>query len=486
MQRKAADDARAEMEAAHVASQRDLAAAEARWKSAEDARFSEAEAQWAEQKSNEIASARANWQRHHLSTLAQAEGHWQAAENSRFATAAALWAEQKAKAVADTRAQVAAEHEQRYGPEMTRLRTDLASMQTAFAARELELREAQSLAVRQRDRLEQETALVLAEAETSWKSREIARLTTAREQWQAEMKRAVAQARSEAVTVESGASNIELRRLRDEYTSLKATLAAREVELSRLRDAAATDEDEDGRVVLNRNWNPNTVRRRAEREAERRRLIKRRVIWASAAAAGLIICSFAFQSRIQPLVSKVGKQAIVLIRPPAPANSPSPPPAQIGAVVARAVNVRSAPSGQAEILITLQAGIQVTPLDHVGNWVHIRFNAGNGKPEQQEGWVYSSFLKQPGGPEKSPPAAQHASLPAAPAPDHRPVPAVTAAPAVTTARAVPAAPAVPVTRAEPIAPAAPSVPATPTVAATPAATPATTKSATAGETTAPP
>ena len=369
--------------------------AEKNWKAAETARLAGAEAQWREETAKAVADARAQTEAVHGAKLAEAEKNWEAGETNRLAEAEAQWAEQTAKAVTDARAETRTERDQIHGEEATRLRSDIASLQAAFVAREAELRETRSQLQQERENSEQQIAARIADAKTNWKMKEDSRLAMAREQWQAEIRRAVADARAEgraeaATSAVAPGNNSELRHLREECIVLKATLAAREAELNRTRKTAGFEFAIEQQPEVNENWTPGGFRRNSTSEADRQRRTKRRLVIAGALAAGIAASVVAFHAQIEELAG----ETLQLAQPQEIAPAPPPAPEPVSAVTIRAATVRVAPLTSAKVILTLQRSTEVMQLDHLGTWTYIQFKRKNATAEQQEGWVETSFLKQ--------------------------------------------------------------------------------------------
>jgi exonuclease SbcC len=187
-----------------------LAEAEKAWQAGEAARLATAKAQWQEQSTTALAEARAEaemagerWQREAAAALSEAEKVWQAGEAARLAAAKAQWQEQSATALAEARAE-------------------------AEMAGEI---------------WQQESAAALLHAQTIWQAGEAARLAAAKAQWQEQSATALAEARAEAETARDQGKEIEFHRLREECTTMRATLADRETELTRMGLAAEQAHD---------------------------------------------------------------------------------------------------------------------------------------------------------------------------------------------------------------------------------------------------
>ena len=79
--------------------------------------------------------------------------------------------------------------------------------------------------------------------------------------------------------------------------------------------------------------------------------------------------------------------------PPLVAKAEPALPEHRTVVAAASANVRAGPSPAAGVIATIYRGEQVSPVDHRGIWVQIRF--GSDDPQhRQEGWVFGSLLKE--------------------------------------------------------------------------------------------
>ncbi len=123
------------------------------------------------------------------------------------------------------------------------------------------------------------------------------------------------------------------------------------------------------------------------------RHLVRDIVLVAALAASAIVFWPRLESYIPPgwlpNRDESSSDATVQTRAPAPVAAPAPP--QHMATILRSANVRSDPSKTATVISTLQRGTQVATVDTLSNWTLIRIDAKDGKPQQ--GWVYSSFLK---------------------------------------------------------------------------------------------
>jgi hypothetical protein len=327
-----------------------------------------------------FSRAQSDWQREKESARSGAESAWRAAEAKRLAVAKAEWQAQSDKAVADARAEAEA---------IRRRYSDSDSVREKLAEREEELTQLRAAFVEERSRLQREATEQLVESEKLWKLDEISRMTQAKEEWQAQTTKAVAEARSSAKPGREMATDIELRRLRAEYTALQATLAARELELKRAKQAGGAPEE----IILR----PHRIRPVANTEGDQKKRNKPRKSGAGitvavvAAVASLVVYLYPdFDNILQP-----APQVEVSTADAAPAPPPKPA-AQTGekhAVLLRGANVRTAPSGDASVMLSLPRGTEVAPLERRGSWTRIQIKPDGNSTEPREGWIFTSFLK---------------------------------------------------------------------------------------------
>ena len=102
------------------------------------------------------------------------------------------------------------------------------------------------------------------------------------------------------------------------------------------------------------------------------------------------------QSNITAVTAEV-KAALGIRSAPANTRTTAAPEARQRVVfVAEAVNFRATPSTGAEIITTLQQGLEVALLEQRSDWTRVRINSEDGVTQPREGWVYSSFLEDAG------------------------------------------------------------------------------------------
>jgi hypothetical protein len=211
-----------------------------------------------------IEQAREGSQHEAKEALSKAEMAWKADEAARLAAAEAQWREQSARVLAEVterceraetsfaevsaKADAVATRDQHNEIELRRLREVCAALRAILADRETALAEA-GLAIEQaREQWQREAHEALSKAETGWKAGEAARLAAAQTQWQEQSASALAEvtarcqraetslaevsAKADAVAARDPDNEIELRRMREECTGLRAILADREAALA--------------------------------------------------------------------------------------------------------------------------------------------------------------------------------------------------------------------------------------------------------------
>lgn len=358
------------------------------------------------------SGAREQWQRESEAALAGAEQIWKAAEAARTAAMEVKWKEESARALAQMRDEIEALSSQ---SEVPRLRAEISSLQATVSKQKSELAEVNHAQLQERAKWQQEYAAVLAETEQRWKGEENARMNAAKEQWQLQTAKAVAEARTTAAAKNDGASAIELRRLQAEFTSVKAALAACEEELRRAQQAKSTPGAAPAapappeRIVLtpDRNWK--AQRQDLRQDAPREDDGKRRLARDSAIAAALAACVIVFFfPKVQAYFKGPDVAAVTQVAPAdgpsaapsqTPARAPSAPaapaaPAPKVSTVARTANVHTDPSGVADVVLTVYAGDKVTPVEQRGNWTRVQVTGLDPTAKPQEGWIYTPYLQQ--------------------------------------------------------------------------------------------
>jgi hypothetical protein len=393
-----------------------------------------------EREEQRLAEARQRWRREADDARAQAEADWKVTESARAAKAEAEWREKAAKAVADLSARCeraeAALADARARPDAPiktdrddpgnqRLREELASTRAALADRDKELA-SRSNAEQALERQRQESEAAIARAKAEWKQTEVARLTAAEAAWQKqssdalaaatarvdEAERALEQVRSKTGSKRRSDDEGVVSRLRDEIASLQAALADRDRELNQSRTAREPrDSSAQSKITLrdDRRW-------RTEETPPRQPKKSGRIVLEVIVVAGLAALVTVFWPTIETFIPQSwwtslgypAKTETIAASAPAPVQPPMPtaPPveAQPAATIIRSANVRSDPASTATVLARVERGVQVAVVGLHGNWTHVRID-GNGATKPIEGWVFNSYLANPGVADKTPPAA---------------------------------------------------------------------------------
>lgn len=185
----------------------------------------------------DIDKERARWQQESAAILAEARREWKAEEERRLAAAEARWRTDAEHAAEKQRASSKAMREHGDAIELRRLRDELLSMQNLLAERDAELAQAKSGKAQGAGRQEIEAAV--ARAQKEWKAEEAARIAAAEARAEEKANKAIAEAQAQ---LRSGndKSDGELRRLRDELSSVQAKLANREKELAQAHNHVKT------------------------------------------------------------------------------------------------------------------------------------------------------------------------------------------------------------------------------------------------------
>ncbi|HEX3487102.1 MAG TPA: hypothetical protein VHT51_18750 [Micropepsaceae bacterium] len=163
--------------------------------------------------------------------VSKAEASWKADEISRFAAAEAQWQEKHRDL--SVKAEAADARNTRLELELTRLKAELTTVQAALVDRETAAAREWVAIERARETRQQEIQDALARAEMSWKAAEAARFAAAEAQWRGASTQAAMEAQAEIQASHDQSIELELNRLREEATSMRAALADREMALAR-------------------------------------------------------------------------------------------------------------------------------------------------------------------------------------------------------------------------------------------------------------
>ena len=177
-------------------------------------------------------------------TLSDAQKAWNRDEAARFAAAEAKWQEQSARLVAETRAQASAAGKADEVGQTSRLRDELAFANKTLADRDAEIAQIRRAAEDSNERLQGQLAYAVSDAQKIWSVEEAARLATAEAQWREQSAKALADARASAPVPDHKDDSVELDRLRNELAAARSTLADRDAELARSRQAVETTNKE--------------------------------------------------------------------------------------------------------------------------------------------------------------------------------------------------------------------------------------------------
>ncbi len=350
--------------------------------------------------------------------LVKAQARWKEAETARFATAEARWRTQSEQTLSEMsarceRAEAAltmartdlAATSSESQVEASRLRDELTSAHAVLADRDLALAQTRLTAERALHRVQQEADTALAKAQAGWKAEEAARIAATEAHLRKQSASALAEATQRYKEAETALAQIRVKRdghgkaesetvarLRGEIAILESALADRDGALLRSRPAPEPREALSPRIAIRENYDWESEEPRKEKSQAPRRLVRDVVVVAALAASAII-----FWPRLEsyippgwlPNTAESSVTAEAHVSRPAPAAAPVPQ--QHMAIVVRAANVRADPAKTATIVSTLQHGMQVAMIGARANWTLVRIDAKGGKPQQ--GWVYSSFLK---------------------------------------------------------------------------------------------
>jgi len=309
--------------------------------------------------------------REHETALAKAKADWAGAEAARFSAAEENWRNQSARALADATAR------------FEKAEAALAPLRQAYE----ELRE--------RGQRELETAL--SQAKANWKASEAPRLSAAEMNWRQQLadateryetaEAALAQLRVKMDAARVRSDETRIGRLQEEIAALQTTLAGRDAELAEARSVVVARAYPESRIVIQQDRAQ--LVDEPDEPPKRGHLMRDAVIAAALAAMAIV-----FYPTLEGYIPDDWQSAIF----GQPAAAPLPPPApaphvaeQHMALIVHNGNLRAGPSTGAAIVSTLQRGLKIAIVEQRGNWTRVQMDGKDGKPQQ--GWLYSSFLK---------------------------------------------------------------------------------------------
>ena len=333
--------------------------------------------------------------------------------------------------------------------EAKRLRDELAANQALLAERDKALAEARAALDHEKGQHQQ----ALWQAESAWRAEEAERVAAAEARFRDQSRQAITEAterferaeaelkeeRALARTVHNRGDDAEIRRLKDELAAIHTKLDQSDLALSEARNVAAdaearaAAESEAARAKLEEAQKaaaaaPRLTADPAEHDpskaGKRRDGMRGRFANAIArqhhkqilrygvrggVAAAVLAGAVIVYPRAEAMVAKRWWPKVVTVTSSIKSISlfsgstdePAPPPVAKAepaiperrtVIAAASANVRNGPSPDAGVIATLLRGEEVSPVDHRGIWVQIRFG-GDDVQHRQEGWVFGSLLK---------------------------------------------------------------------------------------------
>lgn len=394
-QRFAAAEAKWQEASANLESGRAASRAEAaeHFKIAE-ARWMETIAKQAREAQGQLEAANRRWQQEAETALAKAEQDWKAGEAARVAALQTQWQQKSDRALSELRAEAGKSKVHGNDAELKELANSVALWQAKVSERDETLaRTGKALeaerAGRQHDAQEAHNALLLAERDKN--SGEASKLAEAETFWRSQAAQQVNQATRRAEAAESVLADLRIRsadntRLENEMSTLRATLAAREVELAQTRAGGALQHHSVQEMP------PAAPIAKVEVEDKATAGFIRQALLVGVLAAGAVwllpeITALLFSLSPQS-ASAVVQAPVELAPPPAQAEQIFLPTA----VVRKTSRLRSAPALSANSLLRVERGVEVSVLEQRETWTRIRMNH---KTRTAEGWVESSTLDMP-------------------------------------------------------------------------------------------
>jgi len=428
-----------------------LIAEQKRWQDQTEERLAAERQRWQSESDQRLEVERQSWANNSQAAVLEAEVRWKSEEAVRASAALAQWQQQSAQlltaesdkcrkveaALAAALAQPASGSLAETGVE--KLRQELSALQNALPERDREIAQLREEMNQQRERWRQEAEAAQAAAAQAWKTEEEARtqalVANARAESQDTIAAAIARAEgaeralSEAVkAAEAPAADTPrwddayIDGLRRDISTLRSALASREVELGHAR--AALDQARVQQVVPRPGNAP--IRRFSgpgEEQEERKRGAKPSFMRDFAIMLGVLVPAiFAYpyvavylpDSVRSGIATVTGGLLSVRVEPvpaPRPAAAPAPAAPRPTATVTRSANIRNAPATTGAILVTLPRDSAVVVLKAEGSWTQVEIPAKDTTSKPQQGWVFSTYLKNPDAPKSA-----NASVTVKPAP----------------------------------------------------------------------
>ena len=162
--------------------------------------------------------------------FSEAQKEWDKEVASRLAAAETEWRERTTSLVAEARAQALALSKTDEGSQIGLLRDELAVVGKTLADRDAELAQTRRAITEANERLPQQIAIALSDAQQIWSTEEAARLADAKARWGQQFAKALAEARTSAASATD--DSVELGRLRSELSAAQTALAQKTQELT--------------------------------------------------------------------------------------------------------------------------------------------------------------------------------------------------------------------------------------------------------------
>ena len=189
----------------------------------------------------EAAATQLRLQRDAEAALSHAREKWSADEAARTAAAERVWHERVASNVAEARAQALATGKADESSQISQLREELTSIGRTLTERDNDLVQLRRAASEASDRLPQQIAIALSDAQKIWAREESVRFAEGESKWRERTEKEVSEARASASAVPDDGA--ELVRLRSELKSLRQTLGERDGDLARAQLEHSTASD---------------------------------------------------------------------------------------------------------------------------------------------------------------------------------------------------------------------------------------------------
>lgn len=279
--------------------------------------------------------------------------------------------------------------------EVKALREQVAELETTLIDRDATIERLETEAAEPKTPTSAELKDELVKAERLWKAGEAERITAAQQQARLDQQRELHDAVARFEQAEAALAHMRIRasddnRAHNEVTTLRASLGVREREIVDLRKQL---DDARGYVSPEEGGDVSAAGQEAKEQpvAEPINQMQRytRDAMVAAAAGVLIVIGYTFFGDLVMPQTPAPHPA----EPVVAAVAPKPVVELPKSLIAKSAKLRANAEANAETVARLPVDSEVTVLERKDTWTRVRYQA-NAKSQAQEGWVYTSVLKE--------------------------------------------------------------------------------------------